>query len=460
MEGLAKWPFVYTGSLFVRSTSALSEILSPVWVRLDHLPLEYFNPKALLEIGNFLGVFLGLDGNTHNYSKGSAARLCILLNISKPLPTSVEIDGINQSVQYDGVTGFCLSYGKVGHSTPSCSKVVQISSMPELSSGSEPLSGWTTVRKKRGNFSNLNFKHPHHLKHVTTPPDQTKLNHLPQDLISSHVQVNSTLDNNFLVSPQPTFPGRSKSVSGGKAKGVLEPSQSYEKRSHDILPAGYKDGMGLVGLKPNAPNAIHGSEKGFVENPNLSIKAKNTSSTDNVPPLTIDLSLLHPPESTFSLHESHRLENLPLLASSSLPSQANKVCHELDVASIRKSLSFEASVSHPKYLDTTDHNATPSPSLKEMPSPSSRPHPLPSLDLSSLAIDGSHHYSDVDHKTSPYAGATSSSPQRDHSTRQVRFKHQDPNDRSGVRVLRGRVQEDELIVQLELEPVLLPVTSS
>ncbi|KAF7811857.1 hypothetical protein G2W53_032833 [Senna tora] len=44
----------------------LSSFITPAWVRLEGLPMEYYHPNILIKIGNLVGKFLGIDDRTHN----------------------------------------------------------------------------------------------------------------------------------------------------------------------------------------------------------------------------------------------------------------------------------------------------------------------------------------------------------------------------------------------------------
>ncbi|KAF7812569.1 hypothetical protein G2W53_033545 [Senna tora] len=55
---------------------------SPIWVRLENLPMEFYHRDVLVQIGNSLGTFLGLDADTHNLSKLKFACIYVLTNIS------------------------------------------------------------------------------------------------------------------------------------------------------------------------------------------------------------------------------------------------------------------------------------------------------------------------------------------------------------------------------------------
>ncbi|KAF7833960.1 reverse transcriptase [Senna tora] len=127
------------------------DISSPIWIKLECLPVEFYNRDILIKIGNSLGTFLGLDSDTYSLTKLKFARICILANLGKPLPQSILIDGYKQSVMAEGSTGFCLGCGKVNHPEISC----PLLKPPPLASPSPkghqppPDLSWVTVRRKR-----------------------------------------------------------------------------------------------------------------------------------------------------------------------------------------------------------------------------------------------------------------------------------------------------------------------
>ncbi|KAF7812559.1 uncharacterized protein G2W53_033535 [Senna tora] len=53
---------------------------SPIWVRLENLPMEFYHRDVLVQIGNSLGTFLGLDADTHSLSKLKFACIYVLTN--------------------------------------------------------------------------------------------------------------------------------------------------------------------------------------------------------------------------------------------------------------------------------------------------------------------------------------------------------------------------------------------
>ena len=69
-----------------------------VWIRLPGLPLEFYDQEALSLIGNRIGKLISIDARTANTKRGRFARLCIELDITRPLPTSIQLDGHHQNV--------------------------------------------------------------------------------------------------------------------------------------------------------------------------------------------------------------------------------------------------------------------------------------------------------------------------------------------------------------------------
>lgn len=57
---------------------------------------------------------------TASETKDGYARLCVQINLDKPLITSIRIGRLMQQVVYEGVSLLCFSYGRLGHKKESC----------------------------------------------------------------------------------------------------------------------------------------------------------------------------------------------------------------------------------------------------------------------------------------------------------------------------------------------------
>ncbi|KAL0015066.1 hypothetical protein SO802_002135 [Lithocarpus litseifolius] len=91
-----------------------------VWVRLPLLPIEYYHPEALKEIGQAIDTVLRIDTHTALEARGRFARLCVQVDINKPLIYTILIGGFQQRVTYEGISKLCFSCGRVGHRREAC----------------------------------------------------------------------------------------------------------------------------------------------------------------------------------------------------------------------------------------------------------------------------------------------------------------------------------------------------
>nr|GLL19518.1 uncharacterized protein LOC109173568 [Ipomoea trifida]GLL19519.1 uncharacterized protein LOC109173568 [Ipomoea trifida]GLL35493.1 uncharacterized protein LOC109173568 [Ipomoea trifida] len=63
-----------------------------VWARFPSLPVEYFEEEFLMRIGNQLGRSIKIDYTTSLISKGKFARMCVEVDITKPLLSKYVLD--------------------------------------------------------------------------------------------------------------------------------------------------------------------------------------------------------------------------------------------------------------------------------------------------------------------------------------------------------------------------------
>ncbi|KAL0919919.1 hypothetical protein M5K25_009009 [Dendrobium thyrsiflorum] len=128
---LQKGPWIILGSLLgmVRWSpdyipNSLSGLQASIWIRLPQLPLLYWDIDNLTRMANFVGEPLWLDEHTSSWGRSSYARMCVRLNLSKPLLPGIWIKGLHgrffQKIEYEGISNFCFSCGLVGHTQDSC----------------------------------------------------------------------------------------------------------------------------------------------------------------------------------------------------------------------------------------------------------------------------------------------------------------------------------------------------
>ena len=91
---------------FLPATTNVSSVA--VWIRLNELPIEYYHAEALLQIGKAIGNVLRVDTRTASEFRGRFARLCVQVDVEKPLVTAILIGKREQSVCYEESTN-CAS---------------------------------------------------------------------------------------------------------------------------------------------------------------------------------------------------------------------------------------------------------------------------------------------------------------------------------------------------------------
>lgn len=111
---------------FKPSTAIVSSIA--VWIRLNELPIEYYEANTLKRIGATIGSVLRVDSHTAVKAKGRYARLCVQVDINKPFITLILIGDFEQFVNYEGIQRLCFACGRIGHRKESCPFLIRPSS--------------------------------------------------------------------------------------------------------------------------------------------------------------------------------------------------------------------------------------------------------------------------------------------------------------------------------------------
>ncbi|KAI9108711.1 hypothetical protein K1719_020358 [Acacia pycnantha] len=85
------------------------------WIRLPDVPFEFYNVESLRRIGNMVGKIIKVDRSTSVYDKGGFARLCIEIDLKKPLLPTYMVFGEERPIIYEGLHHVCFECGKYGH---------------------------------------------------------------------------------------------------------------------------------------------------------------------------------------------------------------------------------------------------------------------------------------------------------------------------------------------------------
>ncbi|XP_075665606.1 uncharacterized protein LOC142635308 [Castanea sativa] len=98
------------------------------WIRLPELPIEDYDHSVLREIGEAIGLVLRIDTHTAAEFRGRFARLCVQANLDKPIVRLLNFGGIDQRIQYEGISSLCFACGWVGHKVETCPYKIRTSS--------------------------------------------------------------------------------------------------------------------------------------------------------------------------------------------------------------------------------------------------------------------------------------------------------------------------------------------
>ncbi|XP_058783386.1 uncharacterized protein LOC131658066 [Vicia villosa] len=91
-----------------------------VWIRISGLPVEYYDPKILYVIGNLVGNTIKVDKNTLQGERGKYARICVEVDLTKPLFAMFELKDKSYRVEFEGLHLLCITCGKFGHYKEGC----------------------------------------------------------------------------------------------------------------------------------------------------------------------------------------------------------------------------------------------------------------------------------------------------------------------------------------------------
>ncbi|CAN1743212.1 hypothetical protein LINPERHAP1_LOCUS1713, partial [Linum perenne] len=96
----------------------ISTILT--WVRLPKLPIQFFNHTAVTRIGNYIGKMIRLDLATSESARARYARVCVEVDLSKPLLRKYMIENRVFYVEYESIENLCFGCGKYGVKVDCC----------------------------------------------------------------------------------------------------------------------------------------------------------------------------------------------------------------------------------------------------------------------------------------------------------------------------------------------------
>ncbi|CAJ2652742.1 unnamed protein product [Trifolium pratense] len=91
-----------------------------VWIRIPSLNLVYYDESVLWAVASMVGNPVKVDLHTLRVARGKFARMCIEVDLTKPVVGRVGINGDWYRVQYEGLHIICTQCGCYGHLLKDC----------------------------------------------------------------------------------------------------------------------------------------------------------------------------------------------------------------------------------------------------------------------------------------------------------------------------------------------------
>lgn len=97
-----------------------------LWIRINGLPVKYFEESIIAQIGSLVGTVVKVDQLTLAQARGMFARVCVEVNLEKPLKPFVEVESGTFGIVYEGISMVCFGCGCYGHVKDKCSNLANV----------------------------------------------------------------------------------------------------------------------------------------------------------------------------------------------------------------------------------------------------------------------------------------------------------------------------------------------
>ncbi|CAN0919890.1 hypothetical protein LINGRAHAP2_LOCUS31720 [Linum grandiflorum] len=146
-------------------------ITTLVWVQLPDLPVEFYHPTAVMRIASRIGTPVRVDRATKEGARTKYARVCVEIDLTKPLLSKYKIEGKRYFIGYEGLNYLCTTCGRFGAPTTRCkcrntppvadpmTEVNETINTSEIAKPEEPYGAWMLPKPcyKRWGHVNRNF---------------------------------------------------------------------------------------------------------------------------------------------------------------------------------------------------------------------------------------------------------------------------------------------------------------
>ncbi|KAJ4833381.1 hypothetical protein Tsubulata_032955 [Turnera subulata] len=115
---------------FDPDATAIDKVVT--WVQIPKLDLEYYDRGLLMRVGNRIGKFPRVDNATLTASRCNFARICVEVDLTKPLKSKFKIRRKVHRLVYEGLHNICFECGKFGHMRDRCPDAIRDDLVEEI----------------------------------------------------------------------------------------------------------------------------------------------------------------------------------------------------------------------------------------------------------------------------------------------------------------------------------------
>ncbi|KAL8161345.1 hypothetical protein V2J09_012834 [Rumex salicifolius] len=109
-----------------------------VWVRISRLSMMMYDRNLLFAISSTIENPLRIDNNTLNATRGRFAKVCIEVDLTKPLKGEMFVNGERLQIEYENLHLICFTCGRYGHDCDHCSFNTNKDPPEEAQKGEQP----------------------------------------------------------------------------------------------------------------------------------------------------------------------------------------------------------------------------------------------------------------------------------------------------------------------------------
>lgn len=264
-------------------------VTTPVWVRLSNIPVNFYHKAILMGIARGLGKPIRVDLTTLNFERARFARICVEVNLTKPLKGTIMINGERYFVSYEGLSNICSTCGLYGHAVHNCPKgvpdrVVETvgQSAPAVVNESRQTEEGFTMVRRQGRRTGVNEPSASKVVAVGVSPAEhgRNLREIPADRISGNIRQNPVnmnagnipisnrfggLDEDTILQPKEGFnqsvgnkENESESRRGIKGKGIAHVNEGASGRTGSKGKGGNREGWKEKRAGGSRPVEING----------------------------------------------------------------------------------------------------------------------------------------------------------------------------------------------------------